>query len=165
MAVDPQAFKEALSRWASGVTVVTTTAEDGDHGMTASAFTSVSLDPPLVLVCIKRTSAMAELVRTAGGFAVSLLAQDQERLSGLFAGFGGVHGPDRFLGLDEHRLPVSGARSLPGALAWLDCLVHEVVEAGDHAVVLGRVEGGAVGGGTPAPLIYFHRAYRKLADG
>lgn len=158
MAVDAETFRRALGSFASTVTVVTTATADGRRfGLTATAFTSVSLAPPLVLVCIDRRSESLPAVRETGVFAVNFLAADEEALSRRFAS----PGPDKFEGLITERA-VTGSPLLPGGVGWVDCRVVQVVDAGDHVVFLGEVEAAAA---QPAvePLLYFRGRYDRLA--
>jgi flavin reductase (DIM6/NTAB) family NADH-FMN oxidoreductase RutF len=157
MKVGADGFKEALSRFASGVTIVTV-AKDGElHGMTASSFASVSLEPPLVLVCLERTSRTRSLVLSSGAFAVNVLAHHQEPIARTFSG----RGPKTFASL-PHKPGRSGAPLLSEAIAWLECTIHSVIEAGDHDLVIGDVVACDVGDGTP--LLYYGRSYRSLGS-
>lgn len=162
MPVTPEEFKGALRRFASGVTIITTRVGDVDHGMTASAFTSVSLDPPRVLVCVARKAAMHDLLASAGAFGVTLLAEDQRELSDRFAW---KPSPDRFAGLDVARAPESGAAWLSGGLAWLDCSVCNAFDGGDHTIYVGEVRAARVGeGAQDASLLYVAGRYRRVGD-
>jgi flavin reductase (DIM6/NTAB) family NADH-FMN oxidoreductase RutF len=130
-------FKKVLARWTTGVTVVT--ARDGDriHGMTVSAFTEVSLEPPLVLVCADKGSETRPVIEGGGSFAVNILARDQEELSNRFASKRDEF--RRFEGLDCESA-VTGAPLLPDTLAALDCRVVACHEAGDHVIFVGEVQ-------------------------
>ena len=155
--VDPDAFKAALGRWASGITVVTAAGPDGPVGLTVSAFSSLSLHPPLVLVCIGHASWTHDLVTQAPGFGVHILATDQEEVSNTFA----FSREDRFKDLPgeggHHGVPM-----LEGAHARLVCERHQVVEAGDHSVLIGRVLQADVTDGDP--LMWWKGGYRHLAE-
>lgn len=133
-AVDPMAMRQTMGRFATGVAVITTEHDGVPHGMTVNSLTSVSLDPPLLLVCFHHGARSAEAVTSAGRFAVNILASRQQPIALRFA----QRGEDHFAGLgleyDGHRVPV-----VPGALAHLDCDVERVVEAGDHTIVFGTV--------------------------
>ncbi len=155
MSVEPRAFRDALGRFASGVTVVSVNHADGVHGITVSAFSSVSLDPPLVAVCIGTKARACAMLRDAGHFGVSILAADQRALSDAFAGRPDAAAPawDR----DGWETPV-----LSGALARLDCRVAQAVEAGDHVVFIGAVD--RIDTSEGAPLAYWRGRYRALAD-
>jgi flavin reductase (DIM6/NTAB) family NADH-FMN oxidoreductase RutF len=158
VAVTPEAFRRALGCWASGVSIVTSRLGERRHGMTVSAFTSVSLDPPLVLVCADRSSDTHALIREAGLFAVNLLAQGQQELSDRFASKQDEH--RRFEGLATASA-LTGAPLLPGCLLSLDCRLVAAHDAGDHVIYVGRVEA-LVGEGTAEPLLYFRGGYRRL---
>jgi flavin reductase (DIM6/NTAB) family NADH-FMN oxidoreductase RutF len=159
MTVDPERFRTVLGSWATGVTIVTSREGDHVHGMTVSAFSSVSLDPPLVLVCAARSSLTSQLVQRSGVFAVSVLEQDQREISNRFASK--KHEDVRFDGL-ECDDGATGCPHIPGAFATLDCRVSEVVDAGDHCIYIARVEAADTREGDP--LLYYRGAYRKLAS-
>lgn len=164
--VEPTVFKSALARFASGVTVVTVAGPEGDHGMTASAFTSLSLSPPLVLVCIKRGNVAHGLIEARGAFAINVLAADQVSVSNRFAGWWEA-GRSKWDDLSIERGPYSGAALIGGALATLDCALHERLDGGDHSIFVGRVEGAWVSAGEPkalSPLLYFSGGYRSIGD-
>jgi len=156
--LDPAIFRSVLGRFASGVTVLTTLDGAGrDHGMTVSAFCSVSLEPPLVLACVDAAAALHPLLREEGrAFGVSILAEEQEALSRRFAG-----DDDRFSGVGFTRGPARTAL-LDDAVAHLECVVHQVHEAGDHAIVVGRVEHVAIRDDA-APLLYYRSGYGRFA--
>ena len=158
--VDPNDFKAALSAWAAGVTVVTTRHEGLVYGITASSFSSLSVNPLLVLVCIANSNHLARMVQESKVFAISILAAGQENISNYFA----VHGRDpspafeEWLDTQEWH---TGAPIMRGAIAHLDCMLEEAVPGGDHTIMIGRVVG-AVASVSAAPLLYFQRAYRRL---
>lgn len=156
-AVDPAAFRRALGSFASGVTVVTALRDAEVAGITVSAFSSVSLDPPLVLVCVGNRANFHGVLRTTSRFAVSLLGGDQERASNYYAGRR-EEGWAPPLEQPEGGVPVLG-----GALATLQCDVHDAVEMGDHTVFFGRVTSISVRDGGE-PLAYWRGRYRRLAD-
>ena len=156
MALTPAEFRAALRSFAAGVTVVTTRDRDGrPSGLTASAFTSVSLDPPLVLICVDHAATAYPDFRVRGWFAVNVLRREQEALSRRFAASGG----DKFHGVACHEGP-HGLPLLDDALATLECRIVEAHEAGDHTIFIGRVEATEVRSGRP--LVYFHGAYHGL---
>ena len=155
MAVSPDAFRSALRKFASGVTIVTVAADDGLHGMTASAFASVSLDPPLVLVCLDKASRTLTLLRDTGTFAVNVLEAGQAEASQAFA----RPGLKPFASI-PHRRGANSAPVLDDAIAVLECTTYRVFEAGDHEVVLGEVTAARTAGGEP--LVYYEGAYRSL---
>jgi flavin reductase len=156
--VDRQRFKSALRRWASGVTIVTTRAGDRVIGMTASSFASVSLDPPLVLVCADKKSHTHPLIAESGVFAVNVLADDQGELSHRFAFTGNED--VRFEGL-VCREGSTGCLWLPGSLAVLDCRVVACHDAGDHVIYVGEVQDVDVDE-SKEPLLYYDATYRRL---
>src|SRR5512134_2266478 len=157
LAADPLAFRQALSQFAAGVTVVTTRCGDGTpRGLTVTAFCSVSLDPPLVLVSIDNRSEAHDGF-AEGAFAVSVLAEGQEEVSRRFA----LPGTDKFAS-GECVASASGLPLIPDALAHLLCRVVTAVPGGDHTVYLGQVEDVQVREGRP--LVYHGRGYRRLAE-
>jgi flavin reductase ActVB len=154
----PSDFRRVLGHFASGVTLVTTLDADArPAGLTASAFTSVSLDPPLVLVCVDHKAQCFSALLDAGRFAVNILTREQETLSRRFASTG----LDKFDGVEyvvsERQLPV-----IAGALATLECTTVSAYPEGDHTILVGRVESGVVGSGEP--LLYFRGHYDRLAS-
>ncbi len=157
MPVEPAEFKRALSKFASGVTVVTVAVDDEMHGMTASAFASVSLEPPRILVCLDKASRTRALVCDSDSFAVSILSADHEAISRAFA----VTGPKPFDGLSNQKA-AGGAPLFDGALAWLECDRVQVIDGGDHDIVIGEVT--ACSSFDGEPLIYFDRTYRALHE-
>jgi flavin reductase (DIM6/NTAB) family NADH-FMN oxidoreductase RutF len=155
--VTPDEFRAALGRFASGVTVITVeTADGGVHGMTANAFCSVSLQPPLVLVCIDHLAETYLRVRERGEFGVSVLKEDQEALSEFFAD--PERNPDAAyrLGIRYRKLK-SSTPILEDALANLDCRVTDAHAAGDHTIFVGEVREIILGEGSP--LLYFRGRY------
>lgn len=157
MAIPPGQFKSILSSWASGVTIVTSRAGERVQGMTVSAFCSVSLTPPLVLVCAAKDTITHGIIQDAKAFGVSILASEQSELSNRFASK--KDELRRFEGL-RCEDGATGCPRIPGALAWLDCRVVEAVDAGDHVVYVGEVVAGDVGG--EQPLVFFRSRYAKL---
>ncbi len=154
--VAPDQFRELLGRFATGVTILTTrTAAGRPLGMTANAVAAVSLEPPLLLVCVERTREMHDPLREAPYFALSVLAQHQEPLSRRFA----EDHPDRFAGLTllagPHELPL-----LADAVAHIVCARREAIPAGDHTVFIGLVIGGE--GTDRRPLTYFRSRYGTI---
>jgi flavin reductase (DIM6/NTAB) family NADH-FMN oxidoreductase RutF len=157
MTMDPDTFRAVLGRFASGVTVVTTTdGERQDHGMTVSAFCSLSLAPPLVLVCIDRAASMHGLLQPEVAFAVNILSAGQEAISRRFST---GDPPNRFDGLGYTR-GQTGVPLLDDVLAWLECRVAARHEEGDHTVVVGRVE--TAGARQDRPLLYYRGGYATL---
>ena len=157
MIVGTDAFKAAMTLWASGVTIVTARAGDRIHGMTVSAFSSVSLDPPLVLVCADKASITLERIVEGGCFAANVLARGQEALSERFASKEDEF--RRFEGL-ETSTGKTGAPLLPGALANLDCRLVSHHDAGDHVICVGHVE--QIITRDVEPLVFYRGRYREL---
>lgn len=156
MAIDADAFRAALGRFATGVTILTTRDKDGrDHGMTVSAFCSLSLAPPLVLACIDRTADMYAVLRNATHFGISVLGENQEALSRRFAEMPS----GRFDGIGYFRAE-SGAILIEDAIAHLDCRQVARHEAGDHAIHVGEVEWARCD--QERPLLYYRGGYAQL---
>lgn len=158
MSIDGDQFKSAMSRWATGVTIITARAGDQVHGMTVSDFAGLSLDPPLVLVCADKKANTLGVVEKGGCFCVNVLEADQSALSNKFASK--KHEWQRFDGLVCEQGP-SGAPQIPGALMSLDCRLEANHEGGDHVILVGRVQQIVQREGDP--LIYFAGSYRSLA--
>jgi 3-hydroxy-9,10-secoandrosta-1,3,5(10)-triene-9,17-dione monooxygenase reductase component len=133
--IEEARFRQVLGHFATGVTVVTCMSSGRPLGLSVNSFTSVSLDPPLVAFCVSRRSSTWPLLRESGMFCVNVLAEDQEALSRTFA----APGRERFLGIGWRPAP-SGAPVLAGVLAWVDCTVEAEYDAGDHLIVVGRVQ-------------------------
>jgi flavin reductase len=153
-------FRATVGAFTTGVTVVTTRGEEHAYGMTANAFSSVSLDPPLILVCVISPSEGADHITRNGVFAVNILTADQEPLSRYFASRDRPKGRDAFKEV-SHRFAASGAPILEGAAAFMDCRLHAAHEAGDHLIVIGEVlELETNAGGTP--LVFHGGRYRSL---
>ncbi len=154
--IDPATFRSVLGRFAAGVTVVTARdASQKDHGMTVSAFCSLSLDPPLALVCIERSADMHDVLATASQFAVNMLASDQEAISRRFAD----EIDDRFDGIGYGR-GITGAALLDGILAYLECDIVARYPGGDHTIIVGEVIAGAAH--SERPLLYYRGGYAQL---
>ena len=131
-------LREAMGQFPTGITVLTAAGDDW-HGMTANAFTSVSLDPPLVLCCVSRTARMHAAIASAGSFAVSMLGADQEGLARYFADKRRPGGAEQFDAVPWVPGPHTGAPLLSGSLAWLECKLTEAHDGGDHSIFLGQV--------------------------
>jgi 3-hydroxy-9,10-secoandrosta-1,3,5(10)-triene-9,17-dione monooxygenase reductase component len=132
--MDPRELRNLMSRWVTGVAVVTSTDGAGPRGATTNALTSLSLDPLLVLVALDHGSNTLEAVRGSGRFCINVLAAEQEELARRFATK--ASGEEKLAGV-PHRL-VDGVPVLGGAVAWLACELHETLEGGDHTILLGR---------------------------
>lgn len=156
MALDPAIFRATLARFASGVTIITARDDAGrDVGMTVSAFNSLSLTPPMVLVCIDKAASVGPVLERCETFAVNVLADSQEALSRRFA----QKDIERFDGVSVERGEL-GLPLLTGALAQIECRVANRVPGGDHTILIGEVRSAAARDGQP--LLYFRGAYRQL---
>ena len=153
--VEESRFREVMSRLVTGVTLVTGRLDGSVHGLTVNAVSSVSLAPPLVLVCLDRNGKSHDPIIASGAFAVSVLASDQVELALRFSR-GTLR--ERFNGV-EFRAGASGSPVLPDALAWLDCSIRAVHTAGDHSIMVGEVLGCGAGDGDP--LVFFRSEYGR----
>ena len=159
-APDPARFRAAMGSFLTGVAVMTTQVDGRPHGMTANAVSSVSLDPPLVLVCVDEHAVMAERVQQAQVFALSFLAEDQRALSNRFADPARGDGEEEFAGVDT-TTAATASPIIVGATAMVDCEVTSIIPAGDHLVVIGRVV--ALDTGAQAPLAYYRGGYGRYS--
>ncbi len=162
MPISSESFRDALRHFPAGVTVVTikSPAREDVHGLTVSAFASVSPDPPIILVSIDHRATACQLLDTPGAsFAVNILGQNQMELSNRFAW---LKDEDRFAE-GEWITAATGAPILKDALAWLDCTVHAQFTAGSHTIYFGEVQASGVPRPGDYPLIYWNRGYRQLA--
>lgn len=155
--IDPDLFRSVLGNFASGVTVVTALDDGVPVGLTAQSFTSLSLDPPLVMFCPKVSSTSWPRIERARLFAANILAEGQDALGMQFA----RSGADKFAGVAWSPGP-AGTPLLDGALAYIECRIEAVHPGGDHQIVVGRVLGLDA---DPAkkPLVYFRSAFESLA--
>lgn len=171
VAVEPQVdqhafnaadFRSALGTFATGITVITTRGEDHLFGMTANAFSSLSLDPPLVLVCVISDTTGAEMIQGNGIFAVNILGSNQEPISRYFASKDRPRGLDAFSEI-AHKTAATGSPILEGAAGFLDCRLHATHDAGDHVIFIGEVL--ALGFDPEVQPILFHAGrYRFAVD-
>jgi flavin reductase (DIM6/NTAB) family NADH-FMN oxidoreductase RutF len=157
MAVDQDSFKRALRGWASGVTVVTSRSGDKVHGMTVSAFSSVSADPPLVLVCANRSSTTHRMIEEGGVFGVNILAAHQSAVSDLFAA---TNDEDIRLQRVTWTEGETGVPLLDEAVVTLECRVTKAYREGSHTIYVGQVD--AVHTTEGEPLVYYRGCYRSL---
>ncbi len=156
----PQLMRDTMRFWASGVSVVTSV-HDGLHcGMTVSAFNSLSLEPPQVLICLFKATSVARRIQESRLFAVSVLDADHAGISDRFAGRVPL-GPDgdRFDGVPTFEAE-TGAKILADALAWVDCRVASIHDGGTHWIIVGEVL--SAGHDEGDPLVYFNRSYHEL---
>jgi flavin reductase (DIM6/NTAB) family NADH-FMN oxidoreductase RutF len=150
-------FFTLMASFASSVTVITSKGPDGViRGLTATAFSSVSLDPRLCMVGVDNRSESVAAITESGTFVVNILAHDQEEISRRFAS----KLPDKYEGIDYRFGPETGAPILEGVLAWIECKVYEVAAGGDHTIFIGEIMDGTANEGTP--LMYFRGQYRHL---
>ena len=156
-AVDPLKFRNVMGHFPTGVTVITATPDTGPVGMAVGSFCSVSLDPPLVAFFPDRTSSSWPKIEAAGSFCVNILGEDQEDVCRRFAS----KGDDKFAGLGWQPA-ASGAPLIDGVVAWIDCDIDSVLDAGDHFCVVGAVRDLDVAddGG---PLLFFRGGYGRFA--
>ncbi|WP_380566889.1 flavin reductase family protein [Streptacidiphilus jeojiensis] len=162
-----EAFRAALGQLASGVVLLAAhDPDDGprgeDIGMTATAFLSVSLEPPLVLVSVREDSRMEEALTRVDHWAVSVLAAEQRQTAARFAMKGRISDRLLFADLPHHRGPASGAPLVDGALATVECRTEQRISAGDHVLLIGRVLDARIAHHDGGPLVYFHGQYRRL---
>lgn len=155
MSVDGAELRRVAGAFATGVTVVAARHEGLPCGLTVNSFASVSLDPPLVLVCLSRAARAYRCIRSAGGFAVNVLADDQEHLARLFASLD----DDKFAAV-EHRPSPRGHPLIAGACAWLECEIVASHDGGTHTIHVGRVT--AMETTSRAPLVFHRGRYARL---
>jgi flavin reductase (DIM6/NTAB) family NADH-FMN oxidoreductase RutF len=157
MPVDSSEFRRVLGHWASGVAIVTSRTPEGRPcGLTANAVSSLSLDPPLVLACLERTSDTHDCIMARRSFAICMLDHTGERLARLFA----TADIDRkFDGVAFHD-ELTGSPVLEDAIAWVDCELHASYDGGDHSIFTGRVVAGDARDG--APLLYYRSGYGRF---
>lgn len=160
--VSPDDFKGALGSWASGVTVVTTELDGLVYGITVSSFSSLSIDPLLILVSLADSNHLPGMIKKSQKFAVSILASDQQDISAYFAKSGRDPQP-AFETPVQMRPWFTGSPVIEGAIAHLDCELDQAIQGGDHTIALGRVVG-ADFDATKQPLVYFRRAYRSVSE-
>ncbi len=156
MAISKEEFRNALSRFPSGVTVVTTKDADGSwRGCTVGAFSPVSLEPPMVLVCVDKRAGSHNAFQETGAFVVHILAEENEVHSNQFAS----HSSDKFNGI-EYRTGISDIPVIENALVALECRLAHAHEGGDHTIFVGEIERAEIKDGNP--LVYWHGDYHKL---
>jgi len=161
MEISSDEFRHAVGHFATGVTVVTSIGPDGDPvGTTANAVSSLSLDPPLILVCFDRSSLTLEAIRSHGAFVVNVLSAPQQELSSNFARRGLSAAWD---GVDHQPGP-TGSPRLEGTLAALECTVEHSLPGGDHEIIVGRVRYAETSGDGGVPLLFWRGSYLSLDD-
>jgi flavin reductase (DIM6/NTAB) family NADH-FMN oxidoreductase RutF len=155
MPIDSARFRQVLGHFASGVTVITTSYQGQNAGMTVSSFSSLSLDPPLILFCVDVRLATHEALLGAKQFVVNILSNEQEHLSRQFAS----REQDKFIGVAHHP-GVLGVPILDGALAAIECRLHSTAAGGDHTILIGEVIAAQIREGEP--LLYYRGGYREM---
>ena len=156
MPIDSQELRRILGHFPTGVTVITTKDDTGSpFGLTANAFTSLSLNPPLILICVDKGAQCYSCFVESNVFTVNFLREDQEGISRRFA----TEGVDKFAGLNWHE-GAYGAAVLDDAIGYLECKIVQSYESGDHTIIVGEVLNGLAGGGRP--LLFFKGKYQRL---
>lgn len=157
MALDKSEFRRLLGHFATGVTIITTVSKDQKPtGMTANAVTSLSLVPPLMLICVDKAADCYSCFEASKVFTVNVLAEEQEALSRRFA----TKGVEKFEGVG-YRAGQNGCAILDDAVSYMECRLTQAIDGGDHTIYLGEVEAGDAS--EIAPLLFFRGGYRKLA--
>jgi len=159
MSIDSDLFRRVLSQFATGITIVTARAGEEIHGLTANSFCSVSLEPPLVLVCVDKKAHSHDLILHGKNFAVNILHASQESLARRFAA-NNLPASERFAGIKFHS-KITGAPVLQESLGWLDCKLVAAHPGGDHTIFVGEVLALGRHHGNEA-LLYFHSRYQKF---
>ena len=156
--LDDAEFRQVMGRFATGVAVVTAMDEGEAVGLTIQSFTSLSLEPPLVCFAPGKSSSTWTRIRNSGSFCVNILGEDQEALCRAFA----TSGADKFDGVGYDESPESGSPRLHGTLAWVDCVIDVVHDAGDHDLCIGRVNALGVTESTAGPLLYYRSGFGRF---
>lgn len=154
-------LRGSMRLWLTGVTVVTAAADGVQHGMTVSSFTSVSLDPPQILVSLQQNTRTHDLIMRSRSFGISILAADQEEISNIFAGRK-ADDEDRLAGLDTFTMQ-TGAPFIDGSLAFLDCKVVTTIGSGTHTIFIAEVLDTRSIEIKQDPLIYYNRGYKRIS--
>ncbi|MFQ5602330.1 MAG: flavin reductase family protein [bacterium] len=157
--ISEESFRNALSRFATGVTIVTLEHENEYHGLTVNSFTSVSLNPPLILICIQRNGKSHALFRLNQRFVVNILSQEQRDLASQFAD-SDLHGWQRFHDL-KFNMSQEGIPIIADSLAYLECQIVKQYEGGDHTIFLGEVNG-AWSANNKKPLLFFESQFAQI---
>lgn len=160
----PERFREVMGHFATGISVVTTLDGERPQGITVNAFSSVSLQPPLVMVALDRRRFITPMVRSAGRYAVNVLGADQQALSDCFAHAPVSPGREEFCGASWHPGP-AGLPLIDGAIATLECTVVQTFSAGDHDLFIGRVDTLEQRDASAVPLLYYRRRYLRVEQG
>lgn len=159
MSIDARTFRQVAGQFATGVTVIALEIDGTIRAMTANSFTSLSLDPPLVLFCVGKQTRAGQAIHVAAGFSVNILSEGQQDVSTYFAGAWKDSPPPAFAFLEWE-----GGPRLEAAIASLGCVIHAIHEGGDHWIVVGRVVATHRADGAPRPLMFFRGAYVTLGE-
>ena len=157
-----ESFRAAMGRFAAGVSIVTMASGDEVNAMTATAVSSVSLEPPLVLVCIDRDNHSNKVISEGGAFAINILTEEQRELSDAFAR-PGAGKADALATIGTHQ-ELSGSPIIDGCLAYLDCQVFASHSAGDHTIFIGKVLKAEVSDAKKQPLLYWNGSYARISE-
>lgn len=157
-ASDPAHFRKVLGAFPTGVTIVTTVDDGRPSGLVIGSFTSVSLDPPLVAFLPTKTSSSWAAIERSRRFCVNVVADDQLDVAGVFAG----KSDDKFAGIDWTPAPETGSPVLPGSLAWIDCTIDAVHDAGDHVIVVGAVQAMDTTDRDAGPALFYKGGYGRF---
>jgi len=160
LSVDVDQFKDSMRHLAGAVSVITVGRGEDRTGFTATSVSSLSIEPPSVLVSLNRNSSSWPVLQRHGTFAVNVLAHDQQHIADRFAGRGGIKGAERYHGADWTEL-VTGTLALSDALTVLDCELDEAIDRHSHSILIGRVRAITIRG-EAQPLVYWHGAYRHI---
>jgi flavin reductase (DIM6/NTAB) family NADH-FMN oxidoreductase RutF len=156
---EPEQVRHAMRAWTSGVTIVTAAHKNEQHGMTVSSFASISLDPPLLMVALQKTTRTSRLISRAKSFGVTILSMGQKEISERFAGRS-EDSNDRLEGIETETL-ITGAPFIKGGLAYFDCRVHQAIDTGTSILFIGEVAAAKQFEGQP--LVYHNRQYMRIA--
>ena len=164
MNIGPDGYRELMGHFATGISVVTALEDSRPHGITVNAFSSVSLDPALVMVALDRRRYITPIVRAAARYAVNVLGADQQALSDCFAHAPVSPGREAFCGATWHAGP-TGLPLIDGSIATLECTIVETFSAGDHDLFIGRVDSLQQDDADVVPLLYYRRRYLRIEQG
>jgi 3-hydroxy-9,10-secoandrosta-1,3,5(10)-triene-9,17-dione monooxygenase reductase component len=164
MNIGPDGYREVMGHFATGISVVTALEDSRPHGITVNAFSSVSLDPALVMVALDRRRYITPIVRAAARYAVNVLGADQQALSDCFAHAPVSPGREAFCGATWHAGP-TGLPLIDGSIATLECTIVETFSAGDHDLFIGRVDSLQQDDADVVPLLYYRRRYLRIEQG
>ena len=157
--IEPEQIRRAMRAWASGITIVTAAHKNEQHGMTVSSFASISLDPPLLMVALQKTTRTSRLISRARAFGVTILSAGQKEISERFAGRSDDSN-DRMEGIETETL-ITGAPLIKGGVAYFDCRLRQAIDAGTSILFIGEVA--AVKQFEGQPLVYHNRQYARIA--